>query len=146
MANFISMKNILLTICCLLALSVQAQQKDEKEILNLLAAQTSEWNRGSIDGYMKGYWESDSLLFIGSHGPRYGYRQTLEKYKEAYPDADHMGILSSTVTSMKQLSPDYYFVVGSWSLKRKAGDVAGTYTLLFRKINGQWVIVVDHSS
>jgi len=30
--------------------------------------------------------------------------------------------------------------------KSAAGDVGGHYTLLFRKIKGEWVIVADHSS
>jgi hypothetical protein len=71
---------------------------------------------------------------------------TLKKYKEAYPDADHMGVLTSTLLNVKKLSADYYFIVGSWALKRKAGDVGGSYTLLIRKIKGEWVIVCDHSS
>lgn len=125
---------------------VHAQNKDEQTIRHILAAQVTEWNKGNIDGYMKGYWESDSLLFIGSKGPRYGYAATLKGYKEAYPDADHMGTLTSIVTGMKKLSPDYYFIVGTWALKRNAGDVGGSYTLLVRKIKGQWVIVCDHSS
>jgi len=36
--------------------------------------------------------------------------------------------------------------VGKWALKRSAGDVSGSYTLLIRKIKGEWVIVCDHSS
>ena len=123
-----------------------AQSKNERAINNMLAAQVEEWNKGNIEGYMKGYWESDSLLFIGSSGPRYGYGATLKRYKEAYPDAAHMGVLTSTVTSVKKLSPKYYFIVGKWALKRTAGDVAGSYTLLLHKIKGKWVIVCDHSS
>ncbi len=112
----------------------------------MLSAQVKEWNKGNVDGYMKGYWENDSLLFIGSSGPRYGYQATLKRYKEAYPDAAHMGTLTSVVKSMQRLSPEYYFIVGTWALKRSAGDVSGSYTLLLRKINGVWVIVCDHSS
>jgi ketosteroid isomerase-like protein len=123
-----------------------AQSKDEVAIRKMLGAQVVEWNKGNIEGYMKGYWESDSLVFIGSKGPRYGYAMTLKKYKEAYPDADHMGVLTSTILKLTKLSPDYYFIVGSWALKRKAGDVGGSYTLLIRKIKGEWVIVCDHSS
>jgi ketosteroid isomerase-like protein len=123
-----------------------AQSKDEQAIRTMLAAQVNEWNKGSIDGYMKGYWENDSLLFIGSKGPRYGYETTLKRYKEAYPDADHMGKLTSVVASMQRLSEQYYFVVGTWALQRKAGDVGGSYTLLLKKIKGKWVIVCDHSS
>ncbi len=128
------------------AIVATAQTKDEQTIRRMLAAQVTEWNKGNIEGYMKGYWENDSLIFIGSKGPRYGYQTTLKRYKEAYPDADHMGVLTSTIKSAKKLSPDYYFIVGSWALKRNAGDVSGSYTLLLRKIKGQWVIVCDHSS
>ena len=131
---------------CLLGFFARAQSRDETAIRTMLAAQVTAWNHGSIEGYMKGYWESDSLVFIGSKGPRYGYKVTLQKYKEAYPDADHMGQLTSVITSVQKLSPEHYFIIGSWALKRNAGDVSGSYTLLLRKIKGAWVIVCDHSS
>jgi ketosteroid isomerase-like protein len=57
-----------------------------------------------------------------------------------------MGKLSFEILKVEQLSPNRYFVLGKWMLKRSIGDVSGYYTLLFRKINNQWVIVVDHSS
>lgn len=132
--------------CLFFYTPVFAHSKDESAIRNMLTAQVTEWNKGNIDGYMKGYWENDSLIFIGSKGPRYGYNVTLKRYKEAYPDAAHMGKLTSTITSLQKLSPDYYFIVGKWDLKRTAGDVGGSYTLLIRKIKGSWVIVCDHSS
>jgi ketosteroid isomerase-like protein len=125
---------------------LSAQTADEMAIRKMLSAQVTEWNKGNIEGYMKGYWENDSLLFIGSKGPRYGYETTLKRYKEAYPDAEHMGMLTSTITSVDQLSKEYYFIVGKWELKRSVGDLSGSYTLLLRKIKGQWVIVCDHSS
>ena len=142
------MKKLLICVLCILSLhSAFAQvDKDVLAIRKLLILQVAEWNKGNIDGYMKGYWESDSLLFIGSKGPRYGYEATLKRYKEAYPDADHMGKLTSTITSMQKLCEEYYFIVGKWALKRNAGDVDGSYTLLLRKIKGKWVIICDHSS
>lgn len=140
------MKHLLYCLYLFISCTAFAQSKDEQSIRHMLAAQVAEWNKGSVEGYMKGYWESDSLIFIGAKGPRYGYQATLKKYKEAYPDADHMGTLTSTIISLKKLSPDYCFIVGSWALKRNAGDVGGSYTLLLRKIKGEWVIVCDHSS
>ncbi len=133
-------------VLLLVPLFAFSQSKEVRDIRKMMSLQVTEWNKGNIEGYMKGYWEDDSLLFIGSKGPAYGYTTTLERYKKSYPDADHMGMLTSTITSMKKLSPEYYFVVGKWALKRKAGDVGGSYTLLIRKIKGEWVIVCDHSS
>jgi len=47
---------------------------------------------------------------------------------------------------VKKLSKEYYHVTGKWFLERSIGNIGGHYTLLFRKINGRWVIVSDHSS
>lgn len=50
-----------------------SQSADETKIRNILNGQTSAWNRGDLEGFMKGYWESDSLMFIGKSGVTYGY-------------------------------------------------------------------------
>ena len=112
----------------------------------MLGRQVAEWNKGNIAGYMIGYWENDSLVFIGKNGPTYGYKATLERYKKSYPDTQAMGKLTSTILSMTKLSPEYYFVIGKWELQRTAGNLSGSYTLLIRLINGKWVIICDHSS
>ncbi len=126
--------------------SAQTPTTDEGIIRAILANQTAQWNRGNIDGYMVGYWQSDSLVFIGKSGPTYGYAATLERYKKAYPDAARMGQLTSTILSVRSLSPEWAHVTGRWALKRVAGDLSGYYTLLLRKVGGEWVIVEDHSS
>lgn len=137
---------VLALLLLLLPFGAVCKGKDEESIRKMLAAQVVEWNKANMEGYMKGYWEHDSLLFIGKKGPTYGYAKTLANYKKSYPDTDHTGTLISTIMSMKRLSKEYYFVVGKWELRRVAGDVSGSYTLLLRKIKGEWVIVADHSS
>ena len=136
-----------LLLLCLAATGAVAQaNKDEKEIRDLLSTQTAAWNRGNIDDFMKGYWESDSLLFIGKSGVTHGYRNTLDNYKKGYSDTAKMGKLFFDIIEVRKLSAGYYWVLGKWFLKRSVGDVGGHYTLLFRKINGKWKIVADHSS
>jgi len=109
-------------------------------------AQVQAWNHGNIDAFMQTYWQSDSLLFVGSSKPGYGWRATLEHYKKVYPDTAAMGHLSFNLLQLKPLSTEYYFVLGEWHLKKTIGDIGGYFTLIFRKINGRWLIVVDHSS
>ena len=123
-----------------------AQSGDEAEIRKILSDQTTAWNRGSVDDFMKGYWNNDSLIFIGRSGLSYGYRQALENYKKNYSDTAHMGKLFFTLLKLQRLSPGYYLVIGKWFLKRSVGDIGGVYSLLFRKMNGKWVIVLDHTS
>ena len=131
---------LLLTRLC------QAQADGETAIRELLSEQTKAWNRGDIDGFMKTYWKSDSLMFIGKSGVTYGWNNTLNNYKKNYPDTTAMGKLSFDIISVKPLSAKYYQVVGKWHLKRTIGDLSGHYTLILEKIDGKWVIVSDHSS
>jgi ketosteroid isomerase-like protein len=140
------MKQFLLFVFCTTTFFAEAQNKDENAIRAMLSAQETAWNNGNLVQFMIGYWQSDSLMFIGKNGPTYGYDKTLANYKKGYPDTAHMGKFTSTIVSMKRLSAEYYFVAGKWFLKRTVGDVSGYYTLLIRKINGKWVVVADHSS
>jgi len=122
-----------------------AQLVDEVAIRKVLSAQETAWNAGNIEDFMKGYWTSDSILFIGK-SVTHGWQKTLDIYKKGYPDTASMGKLLYDLLEFKSLSPIYYFVVGKWFLKRSIGDIGGHFTLLFQKINGQWFIVADHSS
>lgn len=119
----------------------------ETTIRQTLSAQAAAWNRGDVAAYMAaGYWESDSLLFLGASGPTMGYAATLARYRQRYPDAARMGQLTFTVLRVEVLSPTSAFVAGRWSLKRDKDAPAGAFTLLWRYLQGRWVIVADHSS
>ena len=140
------MKKILPVLLLFISIGLAAQRNDEQQIRELLDRQTRDWNRGDVEAFMNGYWENDSLMFIGKTGVTYGWTNTLNNYKKGYPDTAAMGKLSFDIIKIKRLSKKYYFVVGKWSLKRSIGDVSGHYNLLFEKINGRWVIIADHSS
>jgi len=135
-------------ICILLAFSfsVFCQSKDEKEIRAVLASQTESWNKGDLELFMQTYWHNDSLMFIGKNGIKWGWQTTLDNYKRGYPDTVSMGKLDFNILIVKKLSDEYYYIVGKWHLQRTIGDLSGHYDLLFRKINGKWMIIADHSS
>lgn len=140
------MKNIILLLTVLSCLSAAAQPGNEAAIRSILLKQTSAWNRGDIEGFMQTYWKNDSLMFIGKSGITRGWQSTLNNYKKSYPDTAAMGKLSFDIIQVKQFTGSDAFVVGKWMLRRTVGNLSGHYTLLLRKINGQWVIVADHSS
>ena len=139
------MKKILIVIF-LFAVVSASSQTDEEQIRTVMQTQTIAWNNGDIDAFMKTYWHSDSLLFVGSKGPNYGWQQTLESYKKRYPDTATMGKLNFDLLELKSLSAEYYFLLGKWHLQRSMGNIGGYFTLLFRKINGKWIIIADHTS
>ena len=140
------MKKTLFAFLILFSIKSVAQQSEEAAIRQLLDRQTTSWNRGDVEGFMQTYWKSDSLMFIGKSGITWGWQQTLNNYKRGYPDTAAMGKLAFDIIQIKPLSPDHYFVVGKWMLKRSIGDLSGHYTLLLRRINSEWKIVADHSS
>lgn len=123
-----------------------APADDVAQIRNVLAQQAERWNDGDIEGYMTGYWNNDSLLFIGRGGPGYGYNNTLERYKKGYPDKATMGHLDFDNLSLNRLCDNYYHVTGRYKLTRDEADAMGYFTLIFKKIEGKWVIIADHSS
>ena len=108
--------------------------------------QEKAWNKGDIDGYMSGYWKSDSLKFIAKAGVSYGWQSILDHYKKAYSDSSKMGKLTFAEIRLKKLSCHLVMVTGSWKISRGAGNIGGYYSLIWRKIKGKWFIIVDHTS
>ena len=141
------MKKIFILLLLVVAFKANAQQITEKQaILNVLAQQRSDWNNGNVEAYMQGYLKSDSLLFVGKNGPTYGWQNTLENYKKGYPDKNAMGFLTFGIKKVNLLTKDTAFVLGSWHLKREKDELKGYFTLLLKKVNGLWKVIVDHSS
>lgn len=133
-------------LCCVFSAMGQTAQ-DKQKILEILDRQTLAWNSGDVNNFMKGYWESDSLMYIGKSGVKYGFKITLENYKKNYPDKATMGTLKFDIIKIDFMGSDICFVVGKWSLLRpEKGDISGHYTLLWKKIKNEWVIIADHSS
>jgi len=137
---------ILLVVVLASKLATAQTAEDKTAILKVLENQRQGWNKGDMDNYMQGYWKSDSLLFVGKNGPTYGWQKTLDNYKKGYPDKSAMGFLTFGIKKVEFLTKDKAFVLGSWNLKREKDEPQGYFTLLLRKIEGEWKVVVDHSS
>ena len=140
------MKQLFILASLFWTLEANAQNKDEVEIRTILSNQITYWNQGNIPRFMEGYWNSDSLVFVGKNGPTYGFQNTLHNYQKNYPDPSYMGQLDFKIISIQALNQDHYFVIGKWQLTRTKGNIGGHYTLLLKKINGSWKIIADHSS
>jgi hypothetical protein len=149
--SILLMKTLLLLLFLNFLLSVHlsfAQTSDDKQaIQQVLDYQIQSWNKGDIPEFMETYWKSDSLKFIGKNGIVYGWRNTLDRYVQHYPDAASRGILRFEIISVDMISKDAAFVVGKFFLTRpQKGDANGHFSLLMRKLKGKWLIVADHSS
>lgn len=104
------------------------------------------WNEGNIEGFMQGYHNSDRLVFVGSRGPTYGYNATLDNYRRGYPDTIAMGKLKFDLIDLYRIDCSTAIMIGRFYLKRSVGDQQGYFTLVWQKIDNEWVIISDHSS
>lgn len=147
------MKNTLLILVALVCLSAAAigqtrQQKAQAvaDILGVMDAQVAAWNRGDIEGFMKGYWNSPKLAFVSGDNITRGWQSTLDRYKKNYDSKAKMGTLEFREVEVDVLSPDAAVVLGSWHLAREKDEPHGKFSLVFRKMADGWRIVIDHTS
>ena len=139
-------KLLLFTLSLLISSNLFAQNdKDFDKVTAILLTQTKAWNEGNIDAFMEYYWKSDNLQFIGSSGITYGWQNTLDNYKKRYPDIQAMGQLSFDIIKVDKRSKKVITLVGKFHLKREIGDLEGIFLLVWKKIKGEWKIVVDQT-
>lgn len=145
------MKNLgLVFVLIMLAVGAAfAQSKDEKTkaaIRKVMDEQAAAWNRGDVEGFMQGYWNSPELKFVSGDNVTKGWQPTLDRYKKNYDSRAKMGVLTFSDLEINIISKDSAVVLGSWALRRESDNPKGKFTLIFRKFNDSWKIVHDHTS
>ena len=125
--------------------SEHQKKKITEDIVAVMNEQSRAWNRGDIEGFMRGYWNSEKLVFVSSRVTR-GWQPTLENYKRSYPSKDAMGTLTFSELEVTVLSNDAAVVLGSWALQRANDNPKGKFTLIFRRFKEGWRIVHDHTT
>ena len=121
-------------------------ESDKEAILKVMEKQEIAWSQNDLEGFMQGYWKSDSLKFYGSNGLTKGWQQTLDRYKKGYPTKAHSGTLTFEIDDISPIEANSYWVMGRYYLKREVGDANGNFLIIFKKIDGAWKIVADMSS
>ena len=111
-----------------------------------MARQSAAWNQGDIDGFMEDYLKDESLRFASGGNIRRGWQATLDRYKASYPDKATMGTLSFYDLEINVITEKDALVFGHWKLDRAKDTPNGLFTLHMRQVDGEWVIVSDHTS
>lgn len=112
-------------------------------ITAMLEAQDAAWNRGDIDGFMDGYWKSPELRFASGGKVTRGWDETNARYHNTYGGPETMGTLITDDYEIVLLGPDAAVAHGRWKLDGREGTPWGLYTLVLRKMGGEWKIVSD---
>ncbi|MCH2023733.1 MAG: hypothetical protein MK207_14755 [Saprospiraceae bacterium] len=117
------------------------------KVQRVLIDQRKCWNTGNIDGFMKGYWNSEKLVFASAkHQPTYGWEATLNRYKESYPTKESMGVFNYTIKNITLLTDSLVKIEGQWELKRLNDNPLGNFYLTLGKFNEEWLIIKDSTT
>src|SRR5262245_8700474 len=119
----------------------------KKAIQKVLDDQVVAWNKGDLEGFMQGYWQSPDLSFFSGGNKTAGWQATLERYRKKYQgEGKEMGKLVFRDLSIELLGADHALVKGRWQLTLKDETAGGLFTLICRKLKDGWCIVHDHTS
>lgn len=123
-----------------------ASQDASAAIEAVLQAQADAWNAGKIDVFMQHYWKSDELTFSSGGKITRGWTATRDRYHEKYPTPEKMGKLKFDELEIKPLGNAAALVLGRWTLERETEPLTGNFSLVLQKLDGQWLIIHDHTS
>ena len=121
-------------------------QSEKEQIEIVLRDQVEAWNKGDVEGYMQGYWNSDQTTFVSGATVLTGYDSVLVRYKRNYGTREKMGFLSFDDLRIRLIGKETALVTGQWQLQRKEDRPGGRFTLLLEKKTAGWRIVYDHTS
>ena len=118
------------------------------EIERVLTEQAAAWNRGDLEAFMDGYWRSPDLVFTSGGNVQRGWQTTLDRYVASYGTSpETMGRLTFSELEIHPLGDGAAWALGRWALEYEGGESpGGVFTLVFREIDGRWLIVHDHTS
>jgi len=121
------------------------QAKITAELHQMMDDSAKAWTANDLDGFMKGFHNSPDLTFAIPTGITKGWQPLKERYAKSIAKSD----LWFTDTEVTVITADTALVFSRFN--NQVGDDKTTYstgltTLLCKKIDGQWVIVHDHSS
>lgn len=153
------MKAIILFVLCagIFAPAAAAQQsntakpsKREQQLMSevraVMDAQVEAWNRGDIEGFMRGYAQSPDTIFVSGDTVTRGWQTVLDRYKKGYDSREKMGTLTFSELEIMPVGKDAAVVLGRWQLQRAGDTPKGRFTLIFRRTKAGWRIVHDHTS
>jgi uncharacterized protein (TIGR02246 family) len=118
----------------------------EIAIKNALTTQVRAWNRGDIAKFVTTY--AENCIFVGKQMLE-GRSKLLARYQRIYPSPESMGKLTFQNLTIRQLDEQVATAIGEWHIDRKpasGGSIGGIFSLVLQLRNGEWQIVLDHTT
>jgi uncharacterized protein (TIGR02246 family) len=119
---------------------------EEYAIRQVIAGMEEAWNRGDFRGYMAGFKQPD-VVFVSRGEFQRDWQGTLDHYVRDYGgDPRRRGRLHFFDIRVEMLSPDAAQLISRYRLEGGERPQDGINTRLMRKVDGRWVIALNHVS
>ena len=119
---------------------------EEAQIRRVIADMEAAWNRGDFRGYMAGFKNPD-VVFVSRGEIQRDWQGTLDHYVRDYGGApERRGQLHFSDIRIEMLCPDAAQLISRYRLERPVDPQDGINTRLMRKVDGRWVIALNHVS
>jgi len=152
----ISASSIFAFVLILISCAARAQDlqqlttatREQLDVVKVLIAQESAWNKGDIEGFAQAYKDSPDILFVTNSVNR-GYAGMVAAYRRDFPSKAAMGTLSFSDLEVHPLDENFAVVIGKYHLergKKDGGNAEGMFSLVMQKTDQGWKIVVDHTT
>ena len=146
-------RRLLLCLLCAIAPTLSAQplragawSEESAAIEGVIREMQGAWNRGDFRGYMQGF-QNPGVVFVSKGRFRRDWQGTLDHYIADYGEsADSRGTLCFYDIRIQPLAHDAAQLISRYRLLRAERPQYGINTRLMRKIEGRWVIALNHVS
>ncbi|BAK66495.1 hypothetical protein SLG_18200 [Sphingobium sp. SYK-6] len=119
---------------------------EKAAIRTVIADMEKAWNRGDFRGYMEGF-ENPGVVFVSRGRFQRDWQGTLDHYIRDYGGSvERRGTLHFYDVQVEMLAPDAAQLISRFHLDRPDTPQYGINTRLMRKIDGRWVIALNHVS
>lgn len=119
---------------------------EERAIRQVIANMEAAWNRGDFRGYMAGFKNPD-VVFVSRGEFQRDWQGTLDHYVRDYGgDPARRGRLHFRDIRIEMLGPDAAQLISRYRLEGGGRPQDGINTRLMRKVEGRWVIALNHVS
>jgi len=119
---------------------------EEAAIRQVIANMEAAWNRGDFRGYMAGF-ENPGVVFVSRGQFQRDWQGTLDHYVRDYGGSpERRGRLRFFDVRIEMLAPDAAQLISRYRLEGGERPQDGINTRLMRKVDGRWVIALNHVS
>ncbi len=117
----------------------------DQEIKTLLAAMFAAWNGEDQQRYLQHYWRSEDMRWSMKGAFYKGWSSMEREYDRDYPPGA-MGIVKIWDVEVQVLASDVVVAMYPWTHTLPNQAIAGCTTQIFRRIDGDWLIVHEISA